>query len=67
MALIALGFRGEPFHDPLHEQPAAVRAARSGSFTSRAHHEPGASALGHTQPTIDHFVTDRPETDQPRD
>jgi hypothetical protein len=39
-------------------------AARSGGFTSRAHHEPGASALGHTQLTIDHFVTDGPETDQ---
>ena len=24
MALIALGLRGEPFHDPFHEQPAAV-------------------------------------------
>jgi hypothetical protein len=33
-------------------------AARAGGFTSRAHHEPGASALGHTQLTIDHFVTD---------
>ncbi len=32
-------------------------AARAGGFTSRAHHEPGASALGHTQLTIDHFVT----------
>ncbi len=34
-------------------------AARVGGFTSRAHHEPGASALGHTQLTIDHFVADR--------
>jgi hypothetical protein len=33
-------------------------AARSGGFTSRAHHEPAAGALGHTQLTIDHFVTD---------
>ena len=33
-------------------------AARAGGFTSRAHHEPGASALGHTQLTIDHFVVD---------
>ena len=33
-------------------------AARAGGFTSRAHHEPGASALGHTQLTIDHFVAD---------
>jgi hypothetical protein len=33
-------------------------AARVGGFTSRAHHEPGAGALGHTQLTIDHFVTD---------
>jgi hypothetical protein len=32
-------------------------AAQAGGFTSRAHHEPGASALGHTQLTIDHFVT----------
>ena len=32
-------------------------AARAGGFTSRAHHEPGASALGHTQLTIDHLVT----------
>ena len=32
-------------------------AAQVGGFTSRAHHEPGASALGHTQLTIDHFVT----------
>ena len=24
MALIALGLRDEPFHDPFHEQPAAV-------------------------------------------
>ena len=33
-------------------------AARAGGFTSRAHHEPGASALGHTQLTIDHFEVD---------
>ena len=33
-------------------------AAQAGGFTSRAHHEPGASALGHTQLTIDHLVTD---------
>jgi hypothetical protein len=33
-------------------------AARTAGFTSRAHHEPGASALGHTQLTIDHFVAD---------
>jgi hypothetical protein len=32
-------------------------AAQAGGFSSRAHHEPGASALGHTQLTIDHFVT----------
>jgi hypothetical protein len=31
-------------------------AARSAGFSSRAHHEPGASSLGHTQLTIDHFV-----------
>jgi hypothetical protein len=31
-------------------------AARAAGFTSRAHHEPGASALGHTQLTIDHLV-----------
>ena len=33
-------------------------AAQAGGFTSRAHHEPGAGALGHTQLTIDHLVTD---------
>ncbi len=33
-------------------------AARTAGFTSRAHHEPAAAALGHTQLTIDHFVTD---------
>jgi len=33
-------------------------AARAGGFTSRAHHEPAAGVLGHTQLTIDHFVTD---------
>jgi hypothetical protein len=35
-------------------------AARAGGFTSRAHHEPGAAALGHTQLTIDHFIADGP-------
>ena len=33
-------------------------AARVGGFTSRVHYEPGASALGHTQLTIDHFEVD---------
>jgi hypothetical protein len=33
-------------------------AARAGGFASRAHHEPGARALGHTQLTIDHFEVD---------
>ena len=33
-------------------------AARAGGFISRAHAEPGASALGHTLLTIDHFVAD---------
>jgi SAM-dependent methyltransferase len=31
-------------------------AARAAGFTSRAHREPGADALGHTLLTIDHFV-----------
>jgi hypothetical protein len=35
-------------------------AGRVGGFTSRAHHEPGAAALGHTQLTIDHFIADGP-------
>ena len=34
-------------------------AARAAGFTSRAHHEPAATALGHTQLTIDHFVADQ--------
>ena len=33
-------------------------AARAAGFTSRAHHEPAASALGYTLLTIDHFVVD---------
>jgi hypothetical protein len=32
--------------------------ARAGGFTSRAHYEPGARALGHTQLTVDHFEMD---------
>jgi SAM-dependent methyltransferase len=31
-------------------------AARAGGFSSRAHREPAAAALGHTLLTIDHFV-----------
>jgi hypothetical protein len=31
-------------------------AARVAGFASRAHREPGASAVGHTLLTIDHFV-----------
>lgn len=38
-------------------EPEVFRwAARTAGFISRAHHEPGASALGHTQLTIDHLV-----------
>jgi len=33
-------------------------ASRAAGFTSRAHHEPAATALGHTQLTIDHFAAD---------
>lgn len=40
------------------EPEVFVWAARAAGFTSLTHHEPGASALGHTQLTIDHFVAD---------
>jgi hypothetical protein len=40
-------------------------AARAGGFTSRAHHEPAASALGHTQLTIDHFEADAADSAAP--
>ena len=33
-------------------------AVGTAGFASRAHHEPGAATLGHTQLTIDHFVTE---------
>ena len=46
MALIALGLRDEPFHDPFHEQPAAVAGhcrtkagVNSGLDRSRHEHE----------------------------
>ena len=32
-------------------------AARAAGFVSRGHAEPGATTLGHTILTIDHFVT----------
>ena len=34
-------------------------AARTAGFRSRAHAEPAARALGHTLPTIDHFVAEQ--------
>jgi hypothetical protein len=37
-------------------------AARADGFTGRAHHEPGASALGHTQLTIDQRRIPSPKT-----
>jgi hypothetical protein len=40
-------------------------AARAGGFTSRAHREPAARALGHTQLTIDHFEVDAANGDAP--
>jgi len=49
---------GRPRLDWSAEPEVFGWAARAADLTSRAHHEPAATALGHTQLTIDHFAAD---------